>query len=244
MSEIENNLNDEYCDRVAEHYFSYRPNLHELILERGLKPNESFTVGLDIGCGTGYSTYALAKYCKKVYGVDSSASMLGKATSNKSVIFKNSSGDNLSGFEADEIDIVTMAGSLFYIKNTRLRKELNRACKAESIIFIYDFETVFDEHVKALGISPKVIESSYDHKINLSDWDEFPVVEKIEYKELLELTSEQYAHLLLSNNFRYSQLSKFFKNNDPFTDLIQYLDSKSVNYKLEVEIFYTLHRRK
>jgi len=47
---------ERYDDTSAGHDAAYRPPLHRLILECLIREEESFRVGLDIGCGTGCST--------------------------------------------------------------------------------------------------------------------------------------------------------------------------------------------
>lgn len=61
-------MSEEYDEAIAYHYNAYRPPLHEVILSQVLGKDERFQNGLDIGCGTGYSAIALAKYCSQVYG--------------------------------------------------------------------------------------------------------------------------------------------------------------------------------
>ncbi|WP_436716151.1 class I SAM-dependent methyltransferase [Roseiconus lacunae] len=51
----------QYTDAVASHYAAYRPPLHELILMRVISNQTRFCDGLDVGCGTGRSSGALAK---------------------------------------------------------------------------------------------------------------------------------------------------------------------------------------
>ena len=65
----------EYTTDIATHYKSFRPPLHEILLKRSLK-NQRFESALDIGCGTGNSTIALAKYCASVTGYDPNKSMI------------------------------------------------------------------------------------------------------------------------------------------------------------------------
>ena len=65
----------EYTADIATHYKSFRPPLHEILLKRSFK-NQRFESALDIGCGTGNSTIALAKYCASVTGYDPNKSRL------------------------------------------------------------------------------------------------------------------------------------------------------------------------
>lgn len=72
-------MNEKYDRAIATHYSAYRPPLHDIILEYVLLENEIFSVGLDVGCGTGYSAIALTKYCSQVHGIEPSSSMLQEA---------------------------------------------------------------------------------------------------------------------------------------------------------------------
>ena len=63
-------VTDRYSPAVAAHYAAYRPPLHARLLARVLGDRGPFDVGLDVGCGTGRSTVALAAHCARVYGVD------------------------------------------------------------------------------------------------------------------------------------------------------------------------------
>ena len=64
---------NEYNDDLAFHYKSYRPPLHEFLLNRIFK-NQKFKTALDVGCGTGNSSIALTRYCESITGYDQSKS--------------------------------------------------------------------------------------------------------------------------------------------------------------------------
>jgi SAM-dependent methyltransferase len=89
-------MTERYDSTAARHYAAFRPPLHGLILDRAIRPNESFQVGLDVGCGTGYSAVALAKYCDRVFGLDPSRSMLDAAQRHPRITYIHGSGDALS----------------------------------------------------------------------------------------------------------------------------------------------------
>src|ERR1044071_950921 len=78
---------ERYDEVAAAHYAAYRPPLHRIILDRVLSGGEWFSLGLDVGCGTGYSAVALAGHCTRVYAIDPSSSMLANAAANESVIY-------------------------------------------------------------------------------------------------------------------------------------------------------------
>jgi len=82
-------MTNEYNSNVAKHDAGFRPALHEVILRRLIRPGERFGIGLDVGCGTGYSTVALAEYCKSAIGLDPNQPMLDKATAHPKISYVN-----------------------------------------------------------------------------------------------------------------------------------------------------------
>jgi SAM-dependent methyltransferase len=66
---------------AAEDYDLYRPYFHPLVFSRlsQLTTRTGFERGLDVGCGTGQSTQAMAAVSKAVIGLDASVSMLRQA---------------------------------------------------------------------------------------------------------------------------------------------------------------------
>jgi methylase of polypeptide subunit release factors len=66
------------CAYTAFHYNAFRPPLHGSILRQCLG-QDSFSKVLDIGCGAGHSTVALAEFCQKAVGFDVSQSTLQQA---------------------------------------------------------------------------------------------------------------------------------------------------------------------
>ena len=114
-----------YDDVAAAHYAAYRPPLHDLILRRALGADASFPTGVDVGCGTGRSTVALAARCGRVYGVDPSPAMLAAATAHEGVTYLAGRAERLP--LADGLaDVVTFAGSLSYADPARYDRMRDR----------------------------------------------------------------------------------------------------------------------
>ncbi len=107
-------MKHEYSNSIAKHYAAYRPALHKEILLRLIHPDECFRNGIDIGCGTGYSTIALAEYCDKVIGLDPNKAMLDQATKHPKISYVKGVGDDLKILGQDQFDVVSFAGSLLY----------------------------------------------------------------------------------------------------------------------------------
>ena len=151
-----------YDHITSKHYAAYRPPLHRLILEKCIKKEVTFELGLDIGCGTGQSSKALLSYCKKIIGIDPSLDMIKEAIPNPKICYQHFDGQNLR-FQDLHFDIIPFAGSLFYGKSQRLLDEVIRVGYDHAVIIIYDFEILFDELYKTLGIENSVVESDYNH---------------------------------------------------------------------------------
>lgn len=62
-------MTDLYDRLTAIHYSANRPPLHLGILRQYL-PDRQFATGLDIGCGTGHSSVALAAFYQRVIALD------------------------------------------------------------------------------------------------------------------------------------------------------------------------------
>ena len=119
-------MTSEYDSITAYHYAEYRPALHEVILSECLT-GQSFGLGLDIGCGTGNSSIALAAYCHKVVAIDSSPAMLEAAKAHAQISYQLFGQiEQVKG----QFDIVTFAGSLPYLKSQSLVDQLNRLLKS------------------------------------------------------------------------------------------------------------------
>ncbi len=235
-------MTERYDRSAAMHYAAFRPPLHQLILERVIRPKESFQVGLDIGCGTGYSTVALARYCDRVLGLDSSRFMLDAALRHPKISYLEGSGDALAQLPAPKFDAITFAGSLFYAKTDKLRIELTRVCSPGGMILAYDFEVLLNEIAKALGVNCSVVASAYDYGANLSDWAEFAVERHGRERLQLEVTEQEMAHLLLADSNHFDAFSKRYAHSDPFQSLVQDLGRRSSKIQLQSNIYFTRYR--
>lgn len=231
-----------YNYAIAKHYAAFRPPLHGSILHRIIKPHEKFKSGLDIGCGTGYSTIALAEYCHTVFGIDPNSSMLEQATThNKKIIYFSGSGDDLSILGNNRIDIVSFAGSLSYAKTDVLKKELLKIISSNAIVLVYDFQVLIDELVEDIIGYSKLQNSNYSFTVNLDDWSEFETeLCGTEYLDL-SLTEQQAVHLLLANSDRYGLFQNKFSDSDPFDLLTGYLQKCYSDLKLEANIYFSRH---
>lgn len=235
-------MNDHYDAKIARHYAAYRPDLHCQILDHLIHPYEFFKTGLDVGCGTGYSAIALAKYCDRVVGIDASKSMLDAAQSHPRVTYFNQAADELSHLEEEAFQVVTFAGSLFYTKTVSLHKGLVQKCPPGSVILVYDFEVLLNEFIEALGIDCPSGISDYDHRTNLSDWVGFAVEQSGSKRLRLNVSEHQIAHLLLSDSSRYQAVLSRFPNGDPFSSILHHLVRLPGERQLNADIYFNRYR--
>jgi SAM-dependent methyltransferase len=119
---------------MAAGYARFRPPVHRKILERALPPETIFHKALDVGCGAGVSTQALAGFADFAAGMEPVAGML-----------PAKSGFLAGAAEAipvgnDSIDLITAAGSLNYANLDLFFPEAARVLRAGGLLVVYDFE--------------------------------------------------------------------------------------------------------
>ena len=234
-------MTEEYNRVVASHYSAYRPPLHEIILEYVLSKNEIFADGLDIGCGTGYSAIALARYCSQVYGIEPSSAMLSEATQHERIRYLPGSGDAIP-LSSSSVDIVTFAGSLFYTKSPALIKELKRVCRTNATIVVYDFEVLLNDILFQCGIDLAKSTSNYDHAINLSDLSDFTEIITSKKQIKLEVATSDLAHILLSTSCNYDAFVKKYNSSNLFLLLVNELQQVQEQYNLTANIYFAKYQ--
>jgi len=231
---------DEYNKITAEHYSSYRPPLHEMILKKCISENESYACGLDIGCGTGQSSKALAKFCDKVIAIDSSTSMLEKAINHSNIEYQNYDGKALK-FENDSFDSITFAGTLYYGKSQKLLDEVVRISKSSASIIVYDFEFLSETILKKLGFV-SAAQSNYNHDEDFSglNSNSLKLFSQGKEKIALPIKAADLAHLILSISEQYSFFKARFARDNPHQVLTEKLEgiSGSDEFQIDFDIYY------
>ncbi|MFK8163954.1 MAG: methyltransferase domain-containing protein [Lewinella sp.] len=207
---------EDYDQEAARHYAAYRPPLHAAILALGLKDEERFGQALDVGCGTGNSTHALRAWCPNVIGTDPSMAMIERTKALPGVSFRHQPGEDIdAGLDGTTFDLITFAGSLFYLHNPVVLTSLKGLLVPGATVIVYDFDVLLQPVFNLLGVS--MPRSDYDHAKNLSDVASNVLhlmktaVEDISFV----LNATQLAHLLFSvsswrkgplANYEFSQL--------------------------------------
>ena len=240
-------MSTQYNPITAEHYAAYRPSLHLPILKKVLG-NAHFTLGLDVGCGTGQSALALTHFCDKVIAIDPSESMLQHAIPHDEIEYQQCNGQDLE-FEPNTFDIITFAGSLYYAKTQHLLTEVLMVTKPAVQIIIYDFEILLDDTLRQLGVTPPTKqELDYDHETDFSGLDNtrLHLRKKIKEKINFEISTTNLVHLLLGDSDHYKILAGKFGETNVYAKLLAQLKNLVVNetHQIDAHIFYSQYSRK
>jgi len=189
-------MSNDYDNITAYHYSAYRPALHLPILESCLE-GKYFEKGLDIGCGTGHSSIALANFCNEIVGLEPSSDMLTKTIFDKKVNYLYWESKKLP-FPNFYFEIVTLAGSWYYGQSQYLLDEITRVTRSGGKVLLYDFNIVLNEVLSVLNI-PNA-ESIYNHQVNFSKFqsNHLQEVEMKKSSMTFSITSQELAHLILS----------------------------------------------
>jgi len=177
----------EYDFTTAAHYAGWRPPLHARILALGLRDDERFERGLDVGCGTGHSTRALKRYCgaPRLDGV-------------RFIAQTGYCGAINQGFADGNFDLFSFAGSLHYQDPQQALKEISGLAADGATVLVYDFDVQLGPVTDGMGW--RLPESDYDHQKTFSPNDglQFSFVAELEESISFHCTPLELAHLLLS----------------------------------------------
>jgi SAM-dependent methyltransferase len=128
--------------RMAAGYAFSRPAVHPHIIRKirdDLRIERPLGRALDIGCGAGLSTAALAPLARSVVGLEPVVAMLAhRHAVAPGASFVAAQAERMP-FAAGSFDIVTAAGSLNYVDLELFLPDLARVLAASGVMVIYDF---------------------------------------------------------------------------------------------------------
>jgi SAM-dependent methyltransferase len=128
--------------RVAAGYAFGRPPVHARILERvreRLRIDRPLSRALDVGCGAGRSTAALAPLAATVVGLDPALAMLEHRRSVAAAAHFVVGQTERLPFEDGAFNLVTAAGSINYTDRDLALPELARVLAPDGTLVVYDF---------------------------------------------------------------------------------------------------------
>lgn len=231
-----------YGPNIARHYRGYRPDLHDRIVSGALK-DQAFKAGLDIGCGTGRSSEALATVCQQVIGVDKSEDMLSQTKPMENIDFRTGTADQLP-VETETVDLVSLAGVLPYLDLALCVDEIRRVCRREARVLVYDFLVDLDALDAWVPDDVDGKDNKHDHTLNLSAHPSFLTRDVTSTSHPLTLTPSEASHLLLSSERRFANLADRFSTKDPFPILLEELSMSFPVIGLTAKSWAALHALK
>jgi SAM-dependent methyltransferase len=220
-----------------------------------LTPETHFELGLDVGCGTGYSAIALASYCNAVHAIERSPSMLKHAVPAPNVTYVTGSAESIP-VASESVDIVAFGGVLFYADVERALVELFRVCKSEATVLVYDFEVDTESVMTRLGLAGQGTAEPYDHTANFSGIEPEPPKrsrssnERAQRPRLLEalmtgqetvtlhLSALELSHVLMADSNRLRLLRKAF-GDDTENSLETLLGSDNDGHVISAQLYFT-----
>jgi len=167
--------------------------------------------------------------------------MLDEAVPHEKITQLRGTGANTSLADRS-IDIVTLAGSLFYAKSRDLIRELKRVCLHRALVIPYDFEILLDDILRRHGIRPQDIQSDYDHTVNFSDAPDFAAIIADNEQVGIELSADDLAHVLLADVYCYGAFVDKYGVTDPFPVLTGDLEAIGKQHCLKANIYYSAYR--
>nr|CAG8658782.1 1220_t:CDS:2 [Entrophospora candida] len=214
-------------------YNTYRPTYPQKLFEKVYNyhksHNGSFDAALDVATGTGQVTQVLADSFKKVYGVDSSATMLENAVKKSNITYSTSTAENLNRFDDSSIDLLTVAQAAHWFDLPKFLEESYRVLKSPlsssdgggGTLAIWGYShNIFDNY-------PTASELLIDYSTNFMDdyWERgrlalddlyrgFEIPERL-FKnvkfEIYDGTKESEQYRLMEADWTISQYEKYLK---------------------------------
>ncbi|BFZ10110.1 hypothetical protein BsWGS_13148 [Bradybaena similaris] len=128
----------------AECYAKFRPQYTDKVFQRIInycKTGSSyFDLAVDVGCGSGQSTVPLAKYFRKVIGVDVSEQQISNTPTNvPNVTFKVSSAEDLHFAKPASVDLVTIAQAFHWVHQDKFFTDVSRVLKTGGSLVVYGY---------------------------------------------------------------------------------------------------------
>lgn len=131
-------------DDIAAGYSAARPAVHPVIVERAfqrLGAERRRDRILDVGCGAGASTRAVAPWARAVVGVDPEIQMIRSARAIGGEPSYALGTAEAMPIASGTVDRLTAAGALNFVDLGRFRAEAARVLTADGVIVVYDFAT-------------------------------------------------------------------------------------------------------
>ncbi len=125
---------------AAERYAKGRPFFHALAIEKiraACCEHGRIGLALDVGCGTGQSTFALLEVADEIVGVDSSAEMLSHTRQHGRIRFVEADAEQIP-FADSTFELITVALAIHWFDQAKFFREAKRLLQRGGWLVIYN----------------------------------------------------------------------------------------------------------
>ena len=152
----------------AKYYAQFRPDYPDSVVrtmvEYYASNNTDMTVdsghgtAVDVGCGSGQSTYPLRQHFNKVIGIDVSEKQIEHAKKKYSDIeFRVGPGENLQFLENCSVNLITTAQAMHWMNHDAFYREVDRVLKPGGTLAVYGYGLSQENKIEAHVIVSEVI---------------------------------------------------------------------------------------
>ena len=193
---------------TADVYDVYRPRppavIPEILIEvANVAPPDLI---VDLGCGTGHSTYIWSERARQVIGIEPNEDMRNLAQQRQSVLADVANVSirggvaSKTGLENDSADIVTCAQSLHWMEPESTFEEIARILRPGGVFTAYDYHwppamrwdlaTEFDRLLEKATEAEEALEPS----LSLRQWSKADHLERMKASGLFRFVTECHVH--------------------------------------------------
>ena len=125
---------------AAERYAQGRPYFHPLVIDRirgFLKLRGPVSIAVDVACGTGQSSLALADIATSVIATDLAVSMLAQAQVHEHIRYIEAPAEHLP-IESHSADLITVSLAFHWFDRNRFLAEACRILRPDGTLVIYN----------------------------------------------------------------------------------------------------------
>lgn len=124
---------------VAARYTQARPFFHDEVVERlcTFAGVHRFRSALDVGCGSGQSSIALAAIADRVIAIDPSQGMLNHAAARPNITYQLGSAEQLNFADA-EFDLISVGSALHWFDQDRFFAQCRKVMAPSALLAVYN----------------------------------------------------------------------------------------------------------
>jgi len=219
---------------VAERYSQVRPFFQDEVVRRLLafSGGVRFQKVLDVGCGSGQSSIALAAIAEHVLGIDASQCMLDQAPRHSKISYQLGVAEKLN-FAAGEFDLVSVGSALHWFDQDRFFAECHNVMAPSGLLAVYNDH--FTAHMQNVAACKRWMRTRFVKRIppplrGMRDINElkaiaagFEIVHRSSFSHLVPFSRGEFvAYLLTCSN----ALAAIHSGRETQQSVVDWLDSE------------------